>query len=194
MYYADSYTSTVAKITCDEVEFLFNIDLILNQLASGRVLGAAYNLYTFGYGCVYWGMSTLVAAPCWAWGSEQGVVISLRLLSLVSSLGSYWLLFNLLKTYTCSFFLTYLPIMFCFFSPVVITYANIIHPESLFCFFLVLAFYWLHKEKLSLYNYHPSTFIVCCKLAYFFSRDSSLFSLLFCWVFSDLRTCVAINC
>ncbi len=158
-YYAESYTTTLAKFTCDEVEFLFNIDLILEQIALGKPLSAAYNLYTFGYGSVYWGISALVAAPCWLYNSEYGVVISLRLLSLLCSLGSLFIMFKLLSEHTTNIWFTYFSLLFCFFSPIVITYANMIHPESLFCFFLVLAFYLLHRDNHRFQRYyHGSLF------------------------------------
>lgn len=147
LYYSDNFTSTLAKFTCDEVEFLFNIDLILEQLSFGKILGAAYNLYTFGYGSVYWGLSALVAAPSWLFGSEQNVVISLRMLSAMCSFGSFFLMSKMIGSYTKNILLQYVPIMLCFFSPVVISYTNSINPEAMMCFFLVLAFYLLHLSN-----------------------------------------------
>ena len=147
IYYSQNFVTTLVKFTTDELVYLENIHIILSQFFQGHILGAAYNLYSFAYGSVYWGITALVATPFWLIGSELGMIIALRLLSLLFSLASYFLVFLMLKNDAGESIFTYLAILLCFLNPLIVDYSNMIHPEMVYVFFLVLALYFLHKDK-----------------------------------------------
>ena len=138
VYHSEDFFHTLVKFNCDELCFLENIDLILQLIFEGRPIAAGYNLYHFGYGSVYWGISSLCALPSWMFKSEQGMIISLRALSMFFSLGSFFLILQVLKRLFGQCQKHYVIILLCFFSPVVIRYSNMIHPETMYSFFIVL--------------------------------------------------------
>lgn len=145
--YSQNFVTTLIKFTCDELVYLENINIILSQFFQGHILGAFYNLYSFGYGSVYWAISALFAMPFWLIGSEQGIIITLRLLSLILSIISYFLIFLILRKDFGESIFTYLAIILSFLNPIIVDYSNMIHPEMIYVFFIILSFYFLHRDE-----------------------------------------------
>lgn len=152
--YSQNFVTTLIKFTCDELVYLENINIILTQFFQGHFLGAAYNLYSFGYGSVYWLISAILAIPFWLVGSEQGIIITLRLLSLLLSIFSYFLIFLILRKNFGESIFACLAIILSFLNPIIIDYSNMIHPEMIYVFFIVLSFYFLNKDENAFGKYY----------------------------------------
>ncbi len=137
--YSDSLAFSVAKYSVDEFEFGWN----LIRIAHGKFFG----LYAFGYGSSYWLLSTFVALPSIILNSEQGIVVSLRLLSLGFSMASFLIIAKIFQKRGYGFWSGSIFIIICFFSKVNIDLSTQIHPETIYSFFLVLAFYFLYEDS-----------------------------------------------
>lgn len=174
--YSQNFVTTLIKFTCDELVYLENINIILSQFFQGHVLGSAYNLYSFGYGSVYWVVSAIFAMPCWLIGSEQGIIITLRLLSLLLSIFSYFLIFLILRKNFGESIFAYLAIILSFLNPIIIDYSNMIHPEMIYVFFTVLALYFLHRDE-NIFGKYYYLAIIAFALAFSTKSIAGLFGL-----------------
>lgn len=155
--YSQTFDITLAKFTCDEHVFLENISLIIDCALKGRPLWAGYNLYSLGYGSVYWGVSALIALPAWLMKSEQGMILSLRFSSLCFSLGAFYFIANMAQHIVRNYLITFTSIALCFFTPIVINYSNMIHPEAMYVFFMAAAFYCISKDNGTFGKYYYSS-------------------------------------
>ncbi len=120
-----------------------------------------------GYGPPYWIIAIIITYPFYLLSNEAGVIISLRLCSLVCAIGSFILVLAILKTITIDNILPIIIITWCFFMPVNITYSTIIHPDTIYAFFLVLSLYLLVKDdnKISnLVNYSVVSFVIALSI------------------------------
>ncbi|MDP3014019.1 MAG: hypothetical protein Q8M92_07250, partial [Candidatus Subteraquimicrobiales bacterium] len=100
-------------------------------------------------GSIWWAMMALIALPFKLIGSEQGIIISVRiLLLLLPTLGTFYLSYKILRDFVKNRFsmaLLYIILAFSFYTAVNITSVFFTFPEPMYGFFLMLSFYFLYK-------------------------------------------------
>ena len=129
----------------DELEFFRNIDRLLYATwGDYRYLDAVVG---FAYGGSYWLLSAALAFPFWRAGEDQLVVIVLRLVSLLSALGAFYVVSRILKRFQVPVWLGCCAIAGCFLSFIHIATATVIHPETLYALGLMLAFACLVRDE-----------------------------------------------
>lgn len=105
----------------------------------------------FGYGAFWWAIIAMTAAPFKLLGSEQGMVVSIRLLSLISSLAGFYFAYAAIREIVKRRFDLFVGIVVliivCFFTQLVFINSTYIHPETMYCAFLTLAFYQLARAQ-----------------------------------------------
>jgi len=146
-YYSKSFSYTICRGGADELVFLRVISRILTSHSYS-------DLYAFAYGSTYWLISSALVFPFWLAQNEQGMIITLRVLSLLSSLGSFLIILKILTNLDIKKYIILIIVTFCFFIPINIRFATLIYPQTIYNFFICLSFYFLHKDASSLKKYY----------------------------------------
>lgn len=106
---------------------------------------------TFSYGAVWWAVLAITAAPFKLLGSEQGMVISVRLLSPIFSLVGFYFAYAAVREFVTRridlLVGLVLLIIGCFFTQIVFINSTHIHPEVMYCAFLMMSFQQLARAQ-----------------------------------------------
>lgn len=122
----------------------YNTELIA-EIFSGNIQYLSF-FHLFGYGTMFWMIYIVCTLPFYLIGSEMGMVLTIRLLSLLPSLGVFYIVKQILKDYTKDSAYIYAGIAFCFLQPVMFRTSVVVHPEALYSFFMALSLYFLYKD------------------------------------------------
>lgn len=132
----------------DELAFMRVVEQLLSP---GLNVEYFKHFNDFGYGSFWWAVITITAAPFKLLGSEQGMVVSIRLVSLVSSLAGFYLAYATVREVAMRRLDLLVGvialIIACFFTQLVFINSTYIHPETMYCAFLMLAFQQLAKAQ-----------------------------------------------
>lgn len=140
-----SFYETLSKYTCDEYAFLNIIKGGVAAFCTDHYIpwGA---FYSHSYGFVYWVISMATALPGYLLGSDKFIVVSLRMLSMLASLMTIfflWQAFFIRKVIKSFFILVVLHVLA---LPIIFYYSCMVHPETIYCFFMAFSFYALCKD------------------------------------------------
>lgn len=144
---ADSWIQTVA-VDLDDHHFLNNLRLMFDQLMDFRIKGFFYSAYAWGYGTLYWLTAFLVGLPWMLLNNQFLLILSERLLSFLPSLGSIYILWSLLsRELRINKAVIFFAAMVVFLKDIFIFHHSLIHPEGLYIFLIIAAFYCLYRDR-----------------------------------------------
>ncbi|MBM3886938.1 hypothetical protein FJ364_03310 [Candidatus Dependentiae bacterium] len=158
-FYGSDIVSTFARCGSDEFHFLDNTRIMFEELIHLRIKGFLYNCYSFGYGIVYWIILFFATLPGFLLDNQRLIVLGGRFVSLFFSLGTFFLVYvtikNLFKKDDLIVLLSLVPSLLSF---QLFTFQTIVHPETVYIFFIFLALFFLQKDKGAFGSY----FLLAC--------------------------------
>jgi hypothetical protein len=142
--YSENFAfSTIRSV--DDYEFALSVSRFAGEFWHSPSHAYA-NVIDWGYGPLYWLISAVFAFPGLVIGSEQATIIGLRLLSLLAEYSSLYLILSTIKKYIVASIWLNFAIAILFFSQTAFHMAVRIHPETLYCFLLTLAYCFLIRD------------------------------------------------
>ncbi|MDP3014325.1 MAG: hypothetical protein Q8M92_08800, partial [Candidatus Subteraquimicrobiales bacterium] len=149
--YITQYTEEIAYVAVvneDEYDVFRNLERILKP--SDYSFVEYLKLFTEDLsGSIWWAFVALVALPFKLIGSEQGMIISVRVMALLlPTLGTFYLSYRILRDFAKGWLLMsllYTCLAFSFYTIVNIKSVSLTFPEPVYGFFLMLSFYFLYK-------------------------------------------------